>query len=313
MPLFRRRTPNPPTASRGHVPALAPAVRPAPPEEPDWRGYDGIAAVYERVHAPRTEAPARDLVGMMAIPAGGRVLDVGTGTGVAARAAAAAGASLGVGVDPSLPMLAAAAAHDPPTADAAREAGGGSGAAGPRFVAAEAIDLPFRASTFDAVVCAFALTHFARAETALFDMLRVLKPGGRMGLASWGPGDDEFTRAWNEVAEEFAEHEILQDAYLRAMPGGERFADAERLKDTLHQAGLRDIRIDRRDYRFEMTAGDYLAGRESAATGRFLRQMLGPELWEAFRTRTRATFAERFPPAFNDFREVILAAGHKPA
>jgi len=248
------------------------------------------------VHAPRTAPPAADLVEITPIQPGSRVLDVGTGTGVAARAAVARGAALVVGIDPSLSMLAEA-----------RKEGGG-----PRYTAAEAIDLPFRAERFDAILSVFALSHFAKVDTALFDMLRVLKTGGRVGVAAWGPGDDEFTRAWNEVAERFAEHEILQDAYLRAMPGGERFSDPARLKDALHDAGLRDIRIERREYRFEMSAEDYLLGRETAATGRFLRQMLGDEFWETFRRETREVFAERFAPAFNDFREAILAAGYKP-
>ena len=294
MPLFRRRPSGTPRAP-SPVPLRSVAFPPGA-EEPDWRSYDAIAEVYARVHAPQTAIPAADLVEITPVSAGSRVLDVGTGTGVVARAAVARGAALVVGIDPSLSMLAAAG----------REGGGAL------YAAAEAIDLPFRAGTFDAVLSGFALTHFAKVDTALFDMLRVLKAGGRLGVATWGPGGDEFTRAWNEVAERFAEHEILQDAYLRAIPAGERFSDPARLKDALHEAGLRDIRIERREYRFEISAEDYLLGRETAATGRFLRQMLGDEFWETFRHETRAVFAERFPPAFNDFREVILAAGHKP-
>jgi ubiquinone/menaquinone biosynthesis C-methylase UbiE len=294
VPLFRRKTPIPPRAT--------PSIRGAPSSqasahEPDWRAYDAIAEDYARVHAPRTGPPARDLVEITAIPSGGRVLDVGTGTGVAARAAEQAGAVFVVGVDPSMPMLQAAR----------READR------PRYAAAEAIDLPFRPASFDVVLSAFSLSHFARAETALFDMLRVLRPGGRLGVAAWGPGDDEFTRAWNEVAEEFAEHEILRDAYQRAMPGAERFSDPIRLKDALHDAGLRDLRVERREYRFEMSAEEHLRWRETAASGRFLHRMLGDELWETFRRRAGEVFAQRFPPAFNDFREAMLAAGHKPA
>jgi len=61
-----------------------------------------------------------------------------------------------------------------------------------------------------------------------------------------------------------------------------------------------------------MSAEDYLEGREILATGRFLHAMLGEELWEMFRRRTREVFAERFPSTFNDYREVLLAVGHKP-
>jgi len=294
VPLFRRNR----HQQEDRTPTASAAVRANHPTGPqsDWRSYDDVAEVYARVHAPRTALPARDLVEIAQFPAGGRVLDVGTGTGVVARAAHDAGAGLVVGVDPSIPML--------------RQARLGGG--GPRFAAAEAIDLPFRGGSFDAVLASFALSHFAKAETALFDMLRVLRQGGRLGVSAWGPGTDEFSDAWSQVAEEFAEHEILQDAYSRAMPGAERFSDADRLKDALHDAGLRDIRIERREYRFQMTAEEYLVGRETASTGRFLREMLGDEFWETFRRRTREVFAERFPSAFNDFRDVILVAGHKP-
>lgn len=256
-----------------------------------------MAGAYATNLAPRTALPARDLAALLDLRAGGRVLDVGTGTGVGARAALEAGAGLVVGVDPSVPML--AVAH--------RDGGGAW------FVAAETIDLPFRDATFDAILSVFAVSHFQRADTALFDMFRVLRSGGRMGVATWGSGDDEFTRAWYAVAEQYAEHTLLQDAYRRAMPGAERFSDPVRLKEALHDAGLRDIWVERRQYRFEMTAEEYLAGRESLAMGRFLRQMLGEEIWEIFRRRVREAFAERFPPAFNDFRDVILAVGHEPA
>ena len=103
-----------------------------------------------------------------------------------------------------------------------------------------------------------------------------------------------------------------RQAQARAVPWEERFADQAKLKETLHEAGLRDIWIERMDYRVEQSAEDYLSGRETSAAGRFLRDMLGEEFWEAFRTRLRTVFAERFPASFNDFHQVLVAVGHKP-
>jgi ubiquinone/menaquinone biosynthesis C-methylase UbiE len=265
--------------------------------DPDWRSYDGVAEGYARTQAPVLALPAADLVELLDIAPGARLLDVGTGTGVAARAATARGGGVVVGIDASLPML----------IEAQKEGPG-------RYVAATAIDLPFRDGTFGYVVSNFVIAHFRKYDTALYDMLRVLASGGRMGVSTWAAADerDEFRRAWRSVAERFAEHEIIEDAIGRAVPWEERFAEPDRLKQTLHDAGLRDIRIERRTYRTEVTVDSYLEGREVAATGRFLRYTLGEDLWQTFRRQARETFVERFPPSFHDFREAILAVGHKP-
>jgi len=286
-------------------PARVPKVPPGRPgsagRESDWRTYDSIADVYARTFGRELTIPAADLVKLADVRPGARVLDVGTGTGGSARAAAAAAGEAGlvIGVDPAYPMI--SIAH--------REGGK------PTYATATAIDLPFRNDTFGFVLANFVLSHFARYETALFDMLRVLRPGGRMAVTAWGAGDDrdELSAAWEAAAEEFAEHEMLQDAHDRALPWEERFSDRARLKEALHDAGLRDIWVEQRDYRFELTVEEYLSGRDITSKGRFLRQMLGEELWEVFRRRTREIFAERFPPRLNDFRPVIFAVGHKPA
>lgn len=302
MPLFKRRRaefrPRPPARPSGRAAGPRTAGPGRDEDEDDWRGYASVAEAYAAVAEPRTAAPAADLVAMARIGPGARILDVGTGTGVVARAAASATGvdGLVVGVDQAPEMLAVAAGAD----------------GAPRYAAARAIDLPFRDRAFDAVLAGFVLTHVARYETALFDMLRVLRPGGRFAASAWGPSDDEFSRTWNEVADEFGGHEILRDAYQRAMPWSERFQDPTRLKEALHDAGIRDITAESREYRFEMDAQEYLRSREIATVGRFLRQMLGEELWGTFQRRSRERFAERFPSRFVDFRDVVLAAGHKP-
>lgn len=265
----------------------------------DWRSYDHVADAYERVHSPRTELPARDLVALAAPPSGGRILDVGTGPGVTARAGeeAVGGGGLVVGVDTSIGMLLAGRGSRP----------------GLRVALAEAIDLPFRDGSFDAVTANFVLSHFMKYETALFDMIRVLKPGGRLAASAWTEHLDEFERTWRELAEGAVSRALLNDALRRAMPWEDRFSDRKRLEETLRDAGLRPVRVEHRQYRFAMTRDEYVAGRETSATGRFLRQMLGERGWKSFRTRAHAVFAERFPERITDFRDVLLAVGIKPA
>ena len=157
-----------------------------PPRAADWRSYDSVADEYARVRAPVHEGPVRDLVALVGPPAGARVLDVGTGTGLGAHAAAELVGPDGVvvGLDPSMGML-----------EVARRNGLD------RVVAAQALDLPFRDGTFDAVLAAFVVLFFRSYETGLHEMVRILRRGGRMGVTTWGRSDDEFRRAWRAVAE----------------------------------------------------------------------------------------------------------------
>jgi SAM-dependent methyltransferase len=231
------------------------------------------------------------------LPETARVLDVGTGTGVTASAASAAGAATVVGVDPSIPMLA--------TGTATRN--------GFRPVAARAIDLPFRDGSFDLVTAAFVLNHFAKYDTALYDMVRVLRHGGRIAVATWGPGLDELQRAWRELVSTVVGGDMLRDVLAQAIPWEDRFAHRGPLEEALIDAGLQQVRTEPRRYRFVYSIDEFLDGREAAATGRFIRSMLGDAGWASFRERARATFVERFSDPLNDFRDVILAVATKPS
>jgi ubiquinone/menaquinone biosynthesis C-methylase UbiE len=113
---------------------------------------------------------------------GYRVLDVGCGPGRLACLFAERVAPTGVvdGIDASVEMIKRARSQ-------ARKRG-----VAVTFQVAFAQDLPFPDGTFDAVGCTLALHHVAQDDqrTAVEEMYRVLKPGGRLLIAEFhkGPG-----------------------------------------------------------------------------------------------------------------------------
>lgn len=260
----------------------------------DWRTYDDVAEIYERVHAPRFGEVAGDLVTLAELEPASRVLDIGSGTGVAAAVLAQAG-HRPVGIDASLGMVEVGHRVRP----------------GLPLVAAQALDLPFRGGTFDGAVGNFVLAHFTKVDTALFDVIRVVRPGGRIAFSSWADGIDAYQQTWRELIEAVVPREMLAPAYAEAAPGHERFRRRGPVEEALLEAGLRHVRTEVAKYRWVYTLDDYLDGLSVWAIGRFVRDMLGASGWKAFMDRAHATFAERFPDPLNDFRDVVLAVATK--
>src|SRR3954451_1668405 len=243
----------------------------------DWRTYDDAAPEYAELWEPLTAGAAHDLVELARPAASERLLDVGTGAGVVLHEAESSGA-FAVGVDRSVPMLAAARRKRFSV----------------RVAAADVIDLPFRNATFDVVTANFVLHHFADHRTALFDMLRVLKPGGRMALSVWGPNSDEYHKTWNELVDAEVGPELLADAVAKAAPGRERYQERERFEQDLYDAGVRHLRVETREYRRHIPLHDLIRQLEIGGVGRFVHSMLGDREWAEFRARAERTFAERF-------------------
>lgn len=130
------------------------------------------ATSYERLHVPALFAEWVEAVLEAAgVRPGDAVLDVACGTGVLARAAAGVVGAGGrvVGVDPNPGMLAVAAELEP--------------AVEWRMGTAE--QLPALDADFDAVVSQFGIMFFVDRPQAVREMLRVLKPGGRLSVAVW--------------------------------------------------------------------------------------------------------------------------------
>lgn len=167
------------------------------------------AEFYDRFFVPAlfSEWPSR-VVSAADLTPGMQVLDVACGTGAltmhAAQAVRPGGDAVGVDLNPGMLSVARRKASTIAWHQAPAES------------------LPFDDDAFDAVVSQFGLMFFADRKAALREMWRVLRPGGRLALAVWGP---------LEQAPGYAEVTLLLDRLF-----GEPIADLLRTPYSLGDA-----------------------------------------------------------------------------
>lgn len=109
------------------------------------------------------------------VHSGHRVLDVAAGTGNSALAAARRGAR--VTATDIVPGALETASR--------RAAAEGLGL---DVEVADAQDLPFEDGTFDVVLSSFGAMYAPDQQRTVGELLRVCRPGGRIGMANWTPG-----------------------------------------------------------------------------------------------------------------------------
>lgn len=138
------------------------------------RMFDRIAGRYDAMNSVMTAGLhhrwRQRAADRAALAAGDTALDICCGTGDLALELAGRVGPEGsvIGSDFSEPML-----------DLAREKAAGRGAGGVRFEWADALELPYDPSRFDAVTVGFGVRNLADLDRGLREMCRVLKPGGR--------------------------------------------------------------------------------------------------------------------------------------
>lgn len=149
-----------------------------------------------------------------------RVLDLGCGTGTLtlALANACAGASV-LGLD-----------GDQEVIDRARAKVAAAGLDNVSFVRAMSYALPFEAGSFDRVTASLMLHHLTRANKVqtLREALRVLRPGGQLHVADFGPPAGRYSRMVAPLARHLEEARENFDGELPSLILGAGFGQVAR-------------------------------------------------------------------------------------
>jgi ubiquinone/menaquinone biosynthesis C-methylase UbiE len=190
--------------------------------------------------------PAEKLAEALDLVPDERVLDVASGSGNAALAAARRTWGNVVSSD-----------YVPALLERGRERAAAERLA-IEFVEADAQDLPFADASFDVAISIYGAMFAPDQEKTAAELLRVVKPGGRIGMGNWCP-DGAVGAMFQTIAKHAPPPPGLDSPLL--------WGTEERLRE-LFGSGISDLRVERRVSRQPFRSADHYI--------EFFRQYFGP-------------------------------------
>lgn len=198
----------------------------------DWAGEMGARWLANLSGFENTIAPAGEaLLAHAAYQPGERVVDIGFGGGATSLAIAQAVAPKGevVGIDIS-PDLAAATTRRAAAA----------GIANARFICADAATVAVPEMPFDRLCSRFGSMFFSEPVPAFANLRGLLKTGGRLDLAVWGPPQQN---PWMLEGMAVARRHVEMPAPVPRAPGPFAFEERDYMEETLIAAGFSNVNI----------------------------------------------------------------------
>jgi len=182
-----------------------------------------------------------------------------------------------------------------------------------QFHQSPAESLPFPDESFDVVVSRLGVMLFADPDAAIREMLRVLKPGGRLAFAVWGKSDiNPFCYLVTRVMDSH----VKSPAADPDAPSAFRFAERGKLTRAMTQAGAIDVKEDIVTFDIEAPISPRQFWTMRSQTSDTLREKL-----TTLSADEQAQIAVEIEQAVKDFfpagrmkfpAQFIIATGNKP-
>jgi demethylmenaquinone methyltransferase/2-methoxy-6-polyprenyl-1,4-benzoquinol methylase len=196
--------------------------------------FDGIARRYDLMNdlaaLGQVRSWRRAMVDSLDIAPGEQILDLAAGTGTSTAALVDAGAAA-VAADFSLGMMEEGRRRQPHIP----------------FVAADAQELPFADDAFDAAVISFGLRNVHDPKQAIGEMIRVVRPGGRVVICEFStPTSTVFRTVYSRYllrAIPVVAHRVAPspEAYDYLSESILDWPDQKELRSWLLEAGLEQV------------------------------------------------------------------------
>jgi ubiquinone/menaquinone biosynthesis C-methylase UbiE len=199
-------------------------------QKASWNKFAAGWRKWDPVNMPFVRPAAEEIIRRVAPAEGDVVLDIASGTGEPGLSIAPmVGHGRVILTDLAEDML-----------SFAREKAVGLGLSNVDVQVCDVSELPFADNTFDIVTCRFGFMFFPSMRQAAQEIVRVLKPGGRVATSVWNTPDKNF---WVTAIMGTIARNMEVSSPPPGSPGMFRCAADGLMTDLFTQTGLRDVRV----------------------------------------------------------------------
>jgi len=260
--------------------------------------FDLVAADYDNVGVSFFQPIAAGLVEAVGAAHGDRALDLGCGSGVSSRALAAA-----VGPDGSLVGI----DLSPAMVERARRSLDGA-LSNVTFLVGDASDPKLPAGSFDVAISSLVVFFMPDPAAAVSRWVRLLTPGGRIGLSTFGPSSPE----WQALEGHLREFMPAMDP--RMVGPQSPFATDAGMADLLTKAGAVGVRCSSRRVEFAFAGFEQWVRFSRSVGQRVAWERMSHEDTSRVLEQTRRTFEEAAAPGgtLPAWQEIRYTVGSAP-